>query len=366
MITGIGCKSANINVKPPPQIIESIRRDTIEVEQSATIQKVDILVVIDTSSSMNHHQQKLGAKFGELISSLSQVDWQMAFINADDSTPIVNEDGYHGAFYHLEDAQGEIRDAKGNLVKILTNQLQNPQELFLNTINRNGKSSRAVNAQTGVREDSGVEVPLRNIKNAIDKRNEENEGFFRDNAALAVIILSNEDELSNGLEITNAQGEVTTSPTQPSEVIQTVRGAFGENKNLSVYGIIVQPDDQSCMKKELERYKLIDTEGEPIFSTFIANLAAGRGSTYSICDDDYSETLVDISNRLEAILNLTEVNLRYENVVEESITLDFTPAENAVSGSFDEEHNKYVFDQAPASGTTINIQYSYIIQKVIE
>ena len=64
MITGIGCKNASINVKPPPQIIESIRRDAIEVEQSATIQKVDILVVIDTSSSMNHHQQKLGAKFG--------------------------------------------------------------------------------------------------------------------------------------------------------------------------------------------------------------------------------------------------------------------------------------------------------------
>ena len=350
IFVGVGCKkggSFNLRQSSPEPLVESksAGHDSFAVVQSLTNPKVDVLVVIDTSGSMEHHQRKLGDRFGQLVSSLQNIDWQMAFINSDDSTPLVEDDGYHGVLYNLEDASGEIVDENGDRVNILTAQLENPQDLFLNTIDRSGKSAR-------LEGDSGVEVPLRNIKNAIGKRNNENAGFFRDGSTLVVIALSNEDEMSTGQPI-EIEGGKSIHPTQPSEVTDAVHSAFGLSKKFFTYGIIVQPEDTRCLELETTR----SGRESPTYGTFIHQLAEGK--TYNICENDYSDILTKISDSLQAILNLSEIPFRYENVIEESISLTFIPEENHQTGRFDASSNSYVFDEEPADGTRIQIEYSY-------
>ena len=358
---GEGCKDGNLStfsnnsptgIDPPPgggTIGTDIATDSFEVTQSLTAPKVDILLVIDTSGSMDHHQQKLGERFGDLVSGLSDIsniDWQIAFTNADDSDPQVDADGYHGTFYNLESEDGELL-IDGETANILTPGLLDSlddsddlQEIFYNTINRSGKSVRNEG------EDSGVEVPLRSIKNAISKRNDENSGFFRDSATLVTVILSNEDELSDG------QPKNDINPTTSSEVTQAVSDAFGADKRFFAYGIIIKPEDTECRDAEETR----SGRESPTYGTFVDELAI---KTYSICEEDYSGILLDIGSHLEATLTLSSIPFRFDNVIESSITLTFTPSENAQTGSFDANSNTYVFDEKPANGTTILVEYQY-------
>ena len=359
---GEGCKDGNLStfsnnfptgIDPAPgggTIGTNIATDSFEVTQSLTAPKVDILLVIDTSGSMDHHQQKLGERFGDLVSGLSNddlnIDWQIAFTNTDDSDPQVTADGYHGTFYNLENEDGELLIDE-ETVSILTPDLLDSlddsddlQEIFYNTINRSGKSVRTEG------EDSGVEVPLRNIKNAISKRNNENSGFFRDSATLMTVILSNEDELSDG------QAKDGIEPTTSSQVTQAVSDAFGSNKRFFSYGIIIKPEDTECRDAEETR----SGRESPTYGTFVDELAI---KTYSICEEDYSDILSDIGGHLEATLTLSSIPFRFDNVIESSITLTFTPSENAQTGSFNASSNTYVFDEKPANGTTILVEYQY-------
>ena len=325
----------------------TVASDSFEVTQSTTDPEVDILIVIDTSGSMDHHQQKLAQRFGDLAAGLSNtnlpVDWQMAFTSTDDSDPEVDADGYHGSFYNLEDEDGEI-EVDGENVSILTADISDDsdylQKIFLNTINRSGKSVR----EEG--EDSGIEVPLRNITNAIAKRNSDNSGFFRDSATLVTIILSNEDELSDGLAKDGIE------PTSAEDVRQSVSDAFGDDKRFVSYGIIIKPEDTDCRDAEIRR----SGRTSATFGTFVHELSV---KTYSICENDYSGILLDIGSHLEASLTLSSIPLRYGNVIASSVTLTFTPAENEQSGSFDAASNTYRFDEKPANGTTIRIEYQY-------
>ena len=333
----------------------NIAKDSFQVHQPLTDPKVDILVVIDTSGSMHHHQQKLGERFNDLILGLSDsdlhIDWQIAFINVDDSEPRIDANGYHGTFYNLENEDGELLIDE-ETVNILNSELleylddsDNLQEIFYNTIDRSGKSVRMLDGKDA---DSRIEAPLRNIKNAISKRNNENSGFFRDSATLVTIILSNEDEFSDGQPKKKMD---PPNPTTPSEVTQAVSDAFGSDKKFLSYGIIIIPGDTECLDTERRvGYKKSN------YSTFIFELST---KTYSICEESYSGILQDIASHLEATLTLSHIPFRFSNVIEDSITLTFTPSENAQTGTFDASSNTYIFDEKIANGTTILVEYEY-------
>ena len=160
------------------------------------------------------------------------------------------------------------------------------------------------------------------------------------------IILSNEDELSEGVAIDGVE------PTSALEVRQLVSDIFGSNKRFVSYGIIIRPGDTDCRDAEIERSGRVT----PTYSTFISELSV---KTYSICEENYSGILLDIGSHLEATLTLNSIPFRFNNVIEDSIELTFTPAENEKSGRFDSSSNTYIFDEKPANGTTILVEYQY-------
>ena len=120
---------------------------------------------------MSLAQEKLGENFNALQSSLDGVDWQMAFLNSKGD----------GKFYALEDEEGPIDDES---VYILKPDMSDLEELFEYTVFRGSKNN---NNQTN--------RPLQTITEAFEVNESSSENpskvdFFRENASLAVILLT--------------------------------------------------------------------------------------------------------------------------------------------------------------------------------
>ena len=354
----ISCKdsqfSTNLDPIPPAGTPDPLHKQC--VTQSLADPMLDILIVIDTSGSMEHHQQKLGDKLGQLIDNLNGINWQIAFTSTDNAHPVINSDGYNGVFYNLEDSNGELTDASGKKIKVLDASLPNPDTIFANTVNRAGKSERCNN---DVCEDTGTEAPLLSIVNAIGHRNTDNAGFFRADATFATIILSNENEFSNGqpVEGTNSNGEaVTIEPTTSQDVVNEVSKVFGSNKRFVAYGIIIQNDDPQCLADEGDG----SGRESPSYGTFIENLAnATKGKTGSICDADYTANLTDFGEHLEDQLTLKEFALDHKPVEGTiQVTFDNTPINSG--WVWNALNNVVKFDTPPTEGTEVCLAYQRV------
>ena len=241
---------------PPAPPVQKITETT-----NVTIQQrsVDVLFVTDNSSSMDEDQEKLSERFQSFIHDLSDVDWQIGITTTDV--------GYWGL-------DGELSEFDGTSQKIINKNTPNAEALFKSTIQREENGSN-------------TEEPLAALISSMNKRNNENRGFFRDHADLAVVILSDEDEHSDG----DADGT-----TQAQDVINKFKSIWGETKQMRVYGIIIEPGDEACLN---QHGNWLGHYGDVISSL----VTATNGFTGSICDSDYSSTLRSIGNNITEMFN---------------------------------------------------------------
>ena len=72
---------------------------------------------------------------------------------------------------------------------------------------------------------------------AMGKKDTENRGFFRAGADLVVIVLTNEDEGSNGK---------APDLVHPSTVVAAAKTIFGLNKSFTGFGLYIKPGDTNC------------------------------------------------------------------------------------------------------------------------
>ncbi len=280
---------------------------TFSITQTAREQKeVDILMVIDNSGSMGDNHTNLGQRFGNLFNSnLQGVDWQMAFIG------ICPNDN----FYQLKGIDGNHQ--------ILSPQLGNPGEIFRSTIS----SGQGSGCST---------MEFETILNMINSPETHPAGFFRPDALLAIVIVTDERD---------------TTDVKASDIITAVKDNFGEFKQFAAYGLIVEPGDVECDQQEPDvHYK-------------VADLAQKTGGiTGSICATDYSSIMANIGTHIEEILVYHEVMLRHANVVESSVNLTCSLSQNSIEcpdWEFDAESNKILFDTPPEAGVTVQISYNY-------
>jgi hypothetical protein len=133
---------------------------------------VDILFMIDNSGSMDEEQANLAANFGAFIDLIvaTRADFRIAIISSDMVDP----------------AQSGRFLAKPNNPKILTANTPNLKTIF------------SENAQLGTMGD-GFEKGLAAIKAALSPPliDNENAGFLRPDAILAVVVLSDEEDCSH-------------------------------------------------------------------------------------------------------------------------------------------------------------------------
>ena len=272
--------------------------------------EVDILMVIDNSGSMSENHQNLGQRFGNLFNSnLQRVDWQMAFIS---SCFGVNN---NKVFYNLREVDGTQQ--------ILSSQLASPGNIFLNTVSSKQGGGCSVTEFEG-------------ILNMINSPETHPEGFFRSDALLAIVIITDERDATD---------------VKALDIITAVQDNFGQSKQFAAYGLIVEPGDVACDLQEPDvHYKVDDL------------VQRTGGVTGSICATDYSNIMAEIGTHIEGVLAYHEIMLRHTNVVEDSINLNCTLSTSAIAcpnWELDSEANKILFDTPPAEGVTVQISYRY-------
>lgn len=275
---------------------------------------LDILFVVDNSGSMADEQAKLGDRIDRFISTLEDVDWRIGITTTDVSN------GAYGV-------KGSLLNFSGLQTNYITAKTPNYLNVFKNTIVR----QESINCIPEC--PSGDEQPLAAAIMAIQKRNTENQGFFREGADLGLLVLSDEDEKSTG----------PISATSPSDLLQVFANTWSDSKRLLTYGIVIVPGDQSCLDQQM---------GQGHYGQFVSSLAMmTEGIVGSICESDYAPTLGEIANHARRLQDYVVLK---EYPIFDSIEIRFQPQHQT---SFRLEGKRLYFDNPPVKGTIIYVDY---------
>ncbi len=294
--------------------------------------KVDILVVNDNSYSMSNQQRRMADRFQAFTSNLQNIDYQMGMTTTDLVTKKYRQDGKLMKWEHLGS-------------KILTSQSHNAEKVFKDTITRDETFDCDLLAHKCP---SGYEQPLKASIWAMEQKFTANKGFFREGADLAIVILSNEDELSNG-QVTKLPDGKTYAPTTANQVINAFRANFGNSKRLAVHGIIIKPGDATCLAEQKAQSGFANNAFYGEIITDLVTKTGGR--TFSICDSDYSGSLKAISDSMRQLLTTFELAATPKAG---TVRVTLTPNVNI---GWKVVGNKVVFDSPPPVGTRIEISY---------
>lgn len=277
--------------------------------------KVDVLFVIDNSGSMREEQSKLSTALASFVGSIQRLDWQIGITTTDVSN------GPQGI-------KGSLVPMKGTNQKVLTKNVPGYANIFKNTVVREETIGCTNNCP------SGDERPMEAIRMAMEKKNTDNAGFFRDDSDLVTIVLSDEDEGSNG-----------TNALSPSTVIDHFKSIFGNVKRLTGFGIIVRPGDLSCYNTQ--------SQNGGNYGNVASNFASlTGGETGSICDSDYGPALASIGERVRKVSQ--SVTLR-SLPKPETLQLRTVPADPDLTWTL--EGQTIQFNKLPAKGTRVDIVY---------
>ncbi len=296
-----------------PQGSGSFKSFTEVFYQDSEEPMLDILVIVDNSPSMRAEQERLGKRMQSFTGQLRDVDWQIAVTNTDIS------DSIHSL-------KGALLSFNNSNKKLLTKSDPNYNQLFLDAV----VMEEAADCIGGC--PSTTEEPLAALSLAIRKSTSENKDLFRSKADFAVIVISDEDEKSNGPE----------DATKPTEVLSLMESLY-PNKTFTVNGVIIEPGDTDC--KDLQ-----GVDGK--YGTHVAEFAGlTNGITTSICAPDYGAGLAAIGQGARRLLN--------------SVKLTNMPAVESVSVAFSPYHKTkftvvgktVIFDVPPKKGTQIQVSY---------
>ena len=312
---------------------QQLRHVTLEKTVQVTDNKVDILVVVDDSSSMLPKTSKLGQRLSGFVSSLTSlgIDWQMC------ATITNAQDVYNNGVLYWGASRNWVGYV-GSAQWILKAGATDPNSIFNNTI-------QAIGAGWANTDDE------RAIKAAFwHAQYAQYNKCYRDDASLSVIIISDEDERSVGGDPTQQYYAHELLPLEaddlPANYVNQIHQQFGMNKRFTVNSIIVQPGDSGCMANQ-------DAQGTKTHYGFhydeLSKLT--NGSTTSICAADYSANLNYFQSSI--VNSLSSIPLECAPVGSVAVTV--TPLVPGLTSRV--QNNTLMFTPAIPAGYTIDLGY---------
>jgi hypothetical protein len=250
--------TTRVDVRDPPAI-PAVQVDA--ARQADGI--VDILWVIDDSGSMANQRATLTGNFARFLEELLalQVRFQIGVISTNHND------------------RGRLRGT----TKIITNTTPDPRAVFIqNTTFPAGSRAR-------------LEQGLRMMELALTEPNRSgaNAGFLRPNAALAVIVVTDEDDSSYG------------DPNYYARFLRSLKGPG--NENLTSLSIIGGTTPDGCFPPGEEIY--YGGLAEPAFRYSTVATKTG-GIIGSICDVSFEGTLVKIAQALNTLRRVFPLSLK--------------------------------------------------------
>jgi hypothetical protein len=229
--------------------------------------QVDVLWVIDTSSSMNVHQDLLAPQMGLFVDSMNKtgLDYHMAVTTMDFSST-----GEHGKFV-----------AAPGTPLILTSQTPNLTQTLSQRIQLGGNGSPV---------ERGLEGMKTALSSPLASANGYNSGFLRKDALLVVVFLSNEDDQSASLDY--------------AAFLDSVRPplALTGERSWLVQFMGVTDGDSSC---KTSTWSQAGYSGVGLKYMQLASLSGGVSEP--ICDADMKRALTNVKSRVLEVM--TEYHL---------------------------------------------------------
>ncbi len=319
-----------VEIKPPrlerPSVnrVEVIDPPRVDATQVDLLQQsdgvVDILWVVDDSGSMANERRRLVGNFARFMQELQtlKVDYQMGV------TSVSMQDG------------GRLRGA----TKIITPRLPDPRATF--ELNTTFPASR-----------NRWEMGLRMAEKALTPPNISpggaNAGFIRPNAALGIIVVTNEDDGSFG----------TTD--YYARAFRALKGQG--NENLVTYSVIGGTLPNGCIPPG--EAGLYGSEANPAFR--YAEVATKTGGIIgSICDASFEATLLRIAQALNTLKRVFPLTLHpllaslTVTVIDHGVAT-VVPQDPVTGWQYRADTNSIVFlgTWVPPPGSTVRIEYAY-------
>ncbi len=306
---------------------EAVQVDAFIQEAQA---QVDVLFVVDNSGSMMEEQQSLGANFAAFLSAATaaEVDYHIGVTTTGlESSPggwSVCPGGAEGG------ENGRLFPVTGSTPRIISRETPNAEAVF------------AVNTQVGVCHwnEQGLAAAYRALSDPLlhgvdDPRtpqpNDGNGGFLREDARLAIIFISDEEDFS----------------PQPVSFYETYFRALkdGDASKLSVSAIVGPQDLSTCATSSSSGTR------------YMQLAQATDGVVESICTPNWADSLKKLSSTTfgpkrrfplsEEPLDPAQIEVKVDGVL-------------VTSGwSYDAATNTIVFDEdaAPPPGAYIEVSY---------
>ncbi len=311
--------------------------------------KIDILFVIDNSWSMRYEQGKLGDGFKNFIAQLKGLDWRIGITTTDgsksnhyldnenvtgDASPeLVIANWRDGRLAYLYGAGLWATDKLGSKPKYhyLTPNIKDVQKVFSKNIRRKELDSEF---------EQGIYTTYRAIERAVANNGNVKENrilneFFRKDAALAVVVISDEDD--SGSEARN----------KPENLIAHVKRSFGEDKIFQFHSIIAHT--QSC----------IDGKGKAYGYNYAKLSRLTGGIVGNICLDKYDNMLATIGSGLS---NLTKTTYQMKCAPQDIdndglVNLGITPRNSPKNPGYIVKGSHIQFEQALKPGGSYDLVY---------
>lgn len=322
--------------------------------QTAGRGKVDILIVNDNSASMSFEQARLAPRFRNFIAELDnqKIDYRIAMTTTDVSG------SRGGNLIYYKEGTPYITPAHTDRMSLFDNTIQRPETLAcekfiakwirdrggdVNSINSSEYSTKySQNCPSW--DERGVYAANMVVKNNPSS-------FIRNDAHLAVIFLSDEDERSG---LYGENGYVLDQMDQPNYLITNVKNSLGADKfnSLSVHSIVVK--DNACLTQQnsqaLDGYA--PTTGlvtGSIGNVYLSFATAGWGVAADICSSDYTSQLGQIRSKITD--RIKDIMLNCANPSDLIVTVSGTPVGYYLDGK------TLRFNQYLSPGTSVNLSY---------
>lgn len=313
---------------------------TKNVETSYTVtsnqNKVDIVLIVDNSSSMMADNLKLADRLTNFVSQLesSAIDWQMC-LTVTTYLPS-NGTNYWGMSINWSDYTATprwvLKKGTSNLATVFRNTLLN--NIATGSVNTNDE--RAIKA-------AYWHVGYQQFNNC-----------YRSGAAKAYIIISDEDERSIGgneaYKYYSDEYKALEQDDMPSSFVDKVKSTLGSDVRLRVNSIVVKSDDPTCLQTQ-------DNQGTKAhYGVKYEELSKMTGGGIgSICDNDYAANLSYFND----VINDSLASMPLEcNPVDNNVSVTITPT-LAVTTSI--QGQSLLFSPSVPAGSTILAKYKCAI-----
>ncbi len=290
-----GCEDRETRATDPEQakVTTALSRD------------VDILVVVDNSASLVEEQPALAAGFAVLADRLLEADIgsvHVAVISSDVGVGAASAEDIFGCSdvgddgLFLTEPQGACTPPSGNFL------IDDDLSCTGDGCSRNyaGTFAESLICVAPAADGCGFEQPLESMRRALDGRHSFNDGFLRDDAMLAIVFLTDEDDCS--VFDTDMFDASQTSVSDPLGPLASFR--------CFEFGVACDPDDprtpgprRDCAPREDSEFMtpvsefvdfLIDLKGGDATQILVAGVA-GQTTPVTVGIDDQSHPTLEPS-----------------------------------------------------------------------